>query len=64
MARAVVGNVSKSPHAQTTKVHSVRIKLDRKVPYELDGGDRKRVRTLRVEIEPAAVKICVPAVAS
>jgi hypothetical protein len=43
-------------------VHSVRIKLDRKVPYELDGGDRKRVRTLRVEIEPAAVKICVPAV--
>jgi YegS/Rv2252/BmrU family lipid kinase len=62
MARAVVGNVSKSAHAQTTKVHSVRVKLDRKVPYELDGGDRKRVRTLRVEIEPAAVKICVPAV--
>jgi diacylglycerol kinase family enzyme len=43
---------------------SVRIKLDRKVPYELDGGDRKRVRKLRVEIEPAAVKICVPAAAS
>jgi diacylglycerol kinase (ATP) len=62
--QTVAGTVSKSPRARTTKVHSVRVKLDRKVPYELDGGDRKRVRRLRVEIEPAAVKICVPAVVS
>jgi diacylglycerol kinase (ATP) len=61
IARAVVGTASKSPHAVTTKVHSVRIKLDRKVPYELDGGDRKKVRKLRIEIEPAAVTVCVPA---
>jgi diacylglycerol kinase (ATP) len=60
MARAVVGNVSKSPQTRTTKVHSVRIKLDKKVPYELDGGDRKKVRKLRVDIEPGAVEICVP----
>ena len=57
----VVGTASKSPHAFTTKVHSVRVKLDRKVPYELDGGDRKKVRKLRIEIEPAAVTVCVPA---
>jgi YegS/Rv2252/BmrU family lipid kinase len=61
VARAVVGTAAKSPHAFTTKVHSVRIKLDRKVLYEIDGGDRKKVRTLRVEVEPAAVQICVPA---
>jgi diacylglycerol kinase (ATP) len=60
IARAVVGTASKSPHAFTTKVHSVRIKLDRKVPYEIDGGDRKKVRKLRVEIQPGAVQICVP----
>jgi diacylglycerol kinase (ATP) len=60
VARAVVGTAAKSPHAFTTKVHSVRIKLDRKVPYELDGGDRKKVRKLRVEVEPEAVRICVP----
>jgi diacylglycerol kinase (ATP) len=42
-------------------VHSVRIKLDRKVPYEIDGGDRKKVRKLRIEVEPEAVQICVPA---
>jgi diacylglycerol kinase (ATP) len=60
VARAVVGTAAKSPHAFTTKVHSVRIKLDRKVPYEIDGGDRKKVRKLRVEVEPEAVQICVP----
>ena len=46
VARAVVGTAAKSPHAFTTKAHSVRIKLDRKVLYEIDGGDRKKVRTL------------------
>ena len=52
IARAVVGSVSNATQAHTTKVHSVRIKLDKKVPYELDGGDRKKVRKLRVDIEP------------
>jgi YegS/Rv2252/BmrU family lipid kinase len=59
LARAVVGTASKSPHAFTTKGQSVRIKLDRKVPYEIDGGDRKKVRRLHVEVEPRAVEICV-----
>jgi diacylglycerol kinase (ATP) len=61
MARAVVGTAAKSPHAFTTKGHTVRIKLDRKVPYEIDGGDRKKVRKLRIDIEPDAVEVCVPA---
>jgi YegS/Rv2252/BmrU family lipid kinase len=61
VARAVVGNAASSPHAFTTKAHTVRIKLDRKVLYEIDGGDRKKVRTLRIEVEPEAVQICVPA---
>jgi YegS/Rv2252/BmrU family lipid kinase len=61
VARAVVGTASKSPHAFTTKGQSVRIKLDRKVPYEIDGGDRKKVSKLRIDVEPQAVTICVPA---
>jgi diacylglycerol kinase (ATP) len=60
MVRAVVGTATKSPHAQATKVRSVRIKMDRKVPYEIDGGERKKTRKLRVEIEPDAVRLCVP----
>jgi diacylglycerol kinase (ATP) len=61
VARVVVGTASKSPHAFTTKAHSVRIKLDRKVLYEIDGGDRKQARKLRVDVEPQAVQIRVPA---
>jgi diacylglycerol kinase (ATP) len=64
IARAVVGSASKSPHASTTKAHSVRIKLDRKVRYEIDGGERKKVRRLRIDVEPAAVQICVPVAAN
>ncbi|MDX6597484.1 MAG: diacylglycerol kinase [Gaiellales bacterium] len=63
IARAVVGTAAKSPHAFTTKAHSVSIKLDRKVPYEIDGGDRSKARKLRVEVEPEAIGICVPAAA-
>jgi YegS/Rv2252/BmrU family lipid kinase len=63
VARAVVGSAGKSPHAFTTKAHSVRIKLDRKVVYEIDGGDRKKVKKLRIDVDPEAVKICVPAAA-
>jgi hypothetical protein len=36
------------------------VKFDRKVLYELDGGDRKEVKKLAVEIEPAAFEVCVP----
>ena len=61
VVRAVAGSASKSPHVRTTKVRSVRIKMDRKVPYEIDGGPREKARKLRVEIEPGAVRLCVPA---
>ena len=52
LARAAVGSAERSPYARTTEARSVRIKLDRKVLYELDGGDRKKVKSLRVEVEP------------
>jgi hypothetical protein len=31
------------------------------VPYEIDGGDRKKVKKLRIDVEPDAVQICMPA---
>lgn len=60
IARAAVGPVDKSPLAQTTKARSVKVKLNRKVLYELDGGDRTKVKTFKVKVEPAAVTVCVP----
>ena len=40
---------------------SVKVKLDRKVLYELDGGDRTKVKAFKVEVEPGAVSVCVSA---
>jgi diacylglycerol kinase (ATP) len=60
IARAAVGPVDKSPLAQTTKARSVKVKLNRKVLYELDGGDRTKVKTFKVKVEPGAVTVCAP----
>jgi diacylglycerol kinase (ATP) len=61
IARAAAGSVDQSPFAQTTKAtRSVKVKLSRKVLYELDGGDRTKVKAFKVKVEPGAVTVCVP----
>jgi diacylglycerol kinase (ATP) len=35
-------------------------KLNRKVLYEVDGGDRKKVKSFTVNVQPAAITICLP----
>jgi diacylglycerol kinase (ATP) len=61
IARTAAGASSSSPFVQVTKARSVQVKFDRKVLYELDGGDRKKVKKLDVEVEPDAITVCVPA---
>jgi diacylglycerol kinase (ATP) len=60
LARAALGTASESPYARTTTARIVRIKLDRKVRYQLDGGERTKVKSLRIVVEPGAVEVCVP----
>lgn len=60
LARTAVGTPSRSRFAQTTKARSVKVKLKRKVRYELDGGDRTKVTAFKVKVEPAAITVCVP----
>jgi diacylglycerol kinase (ATP) len=60
LARTTVGTPSKSPFVLTTKARSVKIELNRKVLYELDGGDRTKTKSLRIKVQPAAVDVCVP----
>ncbi|HEY2508665.1 MAG TPA: diacylglycerol kinase family protein [Streptosporangiaceae bacterium] len=59
--RVVVHSPEQSPFVQMTRGRSFRIRLGRKVPYELDGGDRPATRDLRIEVHPRSVTICVPA---
>ena len=64
IARAAIDTAAASPYTETTSAaKEIRIRMDRKVPYEIDGGDRRKARKLRVEVEPEAVGICVPAAA-
>jgi len=60
IARTAVGTASKSPFVQVTRIHKIEVKLNRKVRYELDGGDREKVKSFKVRVEPGAVTVCVP----
>jgi diacylglycerol kinase (ATP) len=59
-ARTMVASADASPFVQATNAESVKVKVNRKVLYELDGGDRTKTKSFRVKVEPAAVTLCVP----
>jgi diacylglycerol kinase (ATP) len=59
-ARAAVGKPSDSPFVQQTTAQTVEVRLDRKVPYELDGGERDPIKRFEIEVEPAAIEVRVP----
>jgi YegS/Rv2252/BmrU family lipid kinase len=60
LARTAVGSADKSKFVRTTKARKIRVRLDRKLPYELDGGDQKPKKQLKIKVQPAAVTVCVP----
>lgn len=60
VARTAIGGTAESPFVRMTKARKVTIELDRKVPYEVDGGERTAVRRLKAKIEPAALRVMVP----
>ena len=62
--RLVAGQSGESPFVQTISAHRVDIRLEDEMAYELDGGDRPPTTRLKIEVEPGAITICVPEVAS
>jgi diacylglycerol kinase (ATP) len=61
VARTVAGSPERSPFFRVTQARKAKVKLDRKVPYELDGGARSKVKTYRLRVEPEAITVRVPA---
>jgi YegS/Rv2252/BmrU family lipid kinase len=59
VARTAIGSVSQSPFVQATKAKKIDVKFDRKVLYELDGGERKKVKRLKVKVKPEALTVMV-----
>jgi diacylglycerol kinase (ATP) len=60
LARTAVGQAERSPLVQATSAKKIKVKLNRKVLYEIDGGDREKVKSFGVKVEPAAITICLP----
>jgi diacylglycerol kinase (ATP) len=58
--RLALGHPERSPFAKVTQGAKVKIRFDRKIRYELDGGARPASRKLRVKVHPGSVTICVP----
>ena len=51
---------TKSPFVRMATASKVRIDLDRKVPYELDGSTRPKTVQIKAQVVPKAIEICVP----
>ena len=60
VATTIAGRPDRSPFIRVVKAREAKVKLDRKVPYELDGGARKTVKTYRLKAEPGAITLLVP----
>lgn len=59
--RLALGGAENSPFVEVTRGKKFKVRFDRKVRYELDGGVRSPVRKLRIKVRPGSVTICVPA---
>jgi diacylglycerol kinase (ATP) len=60
IAKTVIGAAEKSPFVQATKAKKIVVELSRKVPYELDGGERGAAKRIKAKVEPGALKVRVP----
>jgi len=61
LARTVAGSAQASPFVETARGRTFDVRFSRAIPYELDGGDRKKTKRLRIKVRPAAVTVCAPA---
>lgn len=60
LSRSAIGDVEGSPFVETTSGEVFDVRLDEALPYELDGGVRKKSKRLRFKVKPAAITVCVP----
>ena len=42
------------------KAKKIAVEFDRKVLYELDGGERRKVKRLKIKVKPEALTVMIP----
>ncbi len=60
LGRVAAGHAERSPFVEMTAGKTFRIRFDRKLRYEIDGGARPKVRNLQIKVCPRSVTIGVP----
>jgi diacylglycerol kinase (ATP) len=60
LSRSAMGDVEGSPFVETTSGEVFEVQLDKAIPYELDGGVRKKSKRLTFTVKPEAITVCVP----
>ena len=60
-SRAVLGRIDSSPLVRITQATQATIRLDRTLPWQLDGGDQPRAKKFDVSVLPGRQSILVPA---
>jgi diacylglycerol kinase (ATP) len=60
LGRSVIGDAQGSPFVETTTGRTFDIRMNKAVPYEIDGGVRKKTKHLKVKVDPGAITVCVP----
>ncbi|MGV8978359.1 MAG: diacylglycerol/lipid kinase family protein [Cellulomonas sp.] len=60
LGRVVLGRTERSPFVVTTRGKKMRVRFDRPIAYELDGGVRKATKDLRIKVRPKSITVCVP----
>jgi diacylglycerol kinase family enzyme len=61
LTRATLSHPGKSPLVDMTAGRKIDVRLADEQVYELDGGDRKAAKRLKVRVEPGALHVAVPA---
>ena len=60
LGRSAVGDVEGSPFVETTSGRAFEIRLNKAIPYEIDGSVRKKTKRLQCKAIPGAITVCVP----
>jgi diacylglycerol kinase (ATP) len=60
LARTAAGDAPSSPFVETARGRKFDVRFSKPLPYELDGGARKKARRLRIRIRPESLTVCVP----
>ena len=64
LGRVALGNAERSPFVEVTRGRKFKVRFDRRIACELDGGSRPAVEKMRIKVHPSSIKICVPAIAA